>query len=305
MAAAHRSRNGRFDRWLRSSERHTLPDRLTDAELLAVSAGADGAHVRRAGVISTAPFDVGVSSDAVSPWDGLRALKFDRKSVMTLPGLDLTGGEPFSMAAWVYLPKIVLHPGQTGGSHALVIAGQMSAADPEAKPAVPPTGWVFEIDEGVARLRLLDRSGKVIRAQAPYHKPVKAGTWNHLTFTYDGTRTEDGYAFYLNGTRMPLERGAYGGQDSTIAPELKDSVTNTAPITLGASEKGEKGIDGAVADFRVFNRVISEEESRIAASWPAVAAASSKNRAELAPAETDALKLYYLMQRDASYQGLA
>ena len=171
---------------------------------------------------------------------------------MKLPGLDLTGNEPFSMTAWVYLPKIALHPGQTGGSHALVIASQMTAGDAEAKPAVPPTGWIFEIDEGVARLRLLDGAGKVIRAQAPYNKPVKAGTWNHLTFTYDGSRTEDGYAFYLNGIRMPIERGSYGAQDSTIAPELKESVKNTAPITIGASEKGEKGIEGAVGDFRDF-----------------------------------------------------
>src|SRR4029450_4632255 len=112
---------------------------------------------------------------------------------------------------------------------------------------------VFEIDEGVARLRLLDSAGKVIRAQAPYHKPGKAGTWNHLTFTYDGSKTENGYAFYMNGIRMAIERGAYGGQDSTIAAELLESVKNAAPITIGAAANGEKGLDGSVAEFRVFN----------------------------------------------------
>ena len=306
MAAAHRAQNGLFDAWLASAERALVIDPLTKSELLAASVDQDRVRVRQPGQLARLPFDSGVTASGESPWNnGLRTLKFDGKSAMKLPGLDLTGVEPFSMTAWVYLPTIALHPGQTGGSHALVIASQMSAGDPEAKPAVPPVGWIFEIDEGVARLRMLDAAGKVIRAQAPYNKPVKAGTWNHLTFTYDGGRTENGFAFYVNGTRLPIERGSYGAQDSTIAPELKDSVTNTAPITIGASEKGEKGIDGAVADFRVFNRVISEEESRIAAAWPAVAAASSKDRAELAPAETDALKLYYLMQRDASYQALA
>ena len=195
---------------------------------------------------------------------------------MKVPGIDLTGSEPFSMTAWVYLPKIALHPGQTGGSQALVIAAQMAAGDPEAKPAAPSVGWVVEIDEGVARLRLLDSAGKVIRALAPYNKPVKAGTWNHLTFTYDGSRTENGYAFYMNGIRMPIERGSYGAQDSTVAPELKDSIKNTAPITIGAAANGEKGLEGSIGEFRVFNRVISEEEARMAASWPAIAAASSK-----------------------------
>ena len=305
MATAHRSRNARFDRWLRSGERQTLRDPLADAELLAVSAGLDVAHVRRGGVISTAAFDVGVTSDAVSPWDGLRAMKFDPKSVMTLPGLDLTGGEPFTMAAWVYLPKIVLHPGQTGGSHALVIASQLTQGDAEAKPAIPPTGWVFEIDEGVARLRLVDSTGKVIRAQAPYHKPVKDGTWNHLTFTYDGSRTEDGYAFYLNGIRLPLERGAYGGQDSTIAVELKESVKNAAPITIGAAANREKGLDGSVGEFRVFRRVISEEEARLAAVWPAIAASASRDTAQFSASEKAALKRYYLMERDVAYQRLS
>ena len=208
------------------------------------------------------------------------------------------------MAAWVHLPKITLHPGQTGLTHALVIASQMTAGDAEAKPPIPATGWVFEIDEGVARLRLLDAAGKSIRAQAPYHKPVKAGTWNHLTFTYDGSRREDGYAFYLNGVRMPIERGSYGAQDSAIAPELQESVTNAAPLTIGADAKGEKGLDGSVAEFRIFNRVITEEEARLAAAWPAIAARAAAKGAQLSPSENHALKLYYLMYHDAGYQKL-
>ena len=42
----------------------------------------------------------------------------------------------------------------------------------------------------------------------------------------------------------------------------------------------------------------------MAAAWPAIAAAASKDRAQLSPAERDALKLYYLMHRDAGYQAL-
>ena len=38
----------------------------------------------------------------------------------------------------------------------------------------------------------------------------------------------------LNGIRMPIERGSYGAQDSTIAPELQESVKNAAPLTIGA-----------------------------------------------------------------------
>jgi hypothetical protein len=305
MLAAQKAPNARFDAWLASRERREIADPLVKSEILAVSATPDAALVRRKGVDSVLPFESGVSAHDISPWTGVPTLKFDGKSSMKLPSIDLTGSEPFSMTAWVYLPKIALHPGQTGGSLALVVAGQMTAGDSERTPPISPTGWVFEIDEGVSRLRLVDGEGKVIRAQAPYHKPIKAGTWNHLTFTYDGSKTENGYAFYMNGGRMPIERGAYGGQDSTIAPELKGTITNTAAITVGASRVGDKGIDGSIGDFRVFDRVISEEEARVAAVWPAVAAAASKDAAQLSASEKDALRLHYLAYHDPDYRELS
>jgi mono/diheme cytochrome c family protein len=305
MAAAHQAANARFDGWIASAERGQSQDPLMKSELLAVSVDQDRVRVRRPGELARLPFETGVRSGEESPWtNGVRSMKFDGKSAMRVPGLELTGDEPFSMTAWVYLSKIALHPGQTGGSHALVIASQMTPGNPEAKPAVPAMGWIFEIDEGVARLRLVDGAGKVIRAQAPYHKPVKAGTWNHLTFTYDGGRTENGYAFYVNGTRLPIERGSYGAQDSTIAPELKESVKNTAPIAIGAAANGEKGLDGSVGEFRVFNRVISEDEARLAAAWPLIATAVPKDEAQLSTDDKGALKLYYLMRHDAGYQAL-
>ncbi len=305
LRAMHAARNARFDTWLASRERSDVNDPLIESEMLAVSSSADAVRVRRNGADSTLPLEAGVTADGASPWSGVPALKFDSGSALKLPGLDLSGDEPFSMTAWVFLPKITLHPGQTGGGLALTVAAQLTAGDSASTPPVPATGWAFEIDEGVARLRLIDSEGKVIRAQAPYNKPVKAGTWNHLTFTYDGSRTENGYAFYMNGSRMPTERGAFGNQDSTIAPELKGSVKNTVPIAVGATAGGERGIDGSIGEFRVFNRVISEEEARVAAAWPAVAAAAPKSPAQLSAAEKDALKLFYLSYRDPGYRKLA
>jgi Protein of unknown function (DUF1553)/Protein of unknown function (DUF1549)/Planctomycete cytochrome C/Concanavalin A-like lectin/glucanases superfamily len=305
MDAALKAPNAGFDAWLASNGRQEVADPLISSELFAVSATPSAVSVRRKSVESIVPFEAGVTADDDSPWSGLPALKFDAKSAFKLPPIQLTGEEPFSMMTWVSLPKISLHPGQTGGSLALVVAGQMTAGDAERTPPVAPTGWVFEIDEGVARLRLVDLEGKVIRAQAPYHKPVKAGTWNHLAFTYDGSKTENGYAFYMNGSRMPTERGAYGAQDSTIAPELKSTITNTAAVTIGNSRSGDRSIEGSIADFRIFDRVISEEEARAGAVWPAVAAASSKETAQRSPAENDALKLHYLAHHDADYQELA
>ena len=303
ISAAHAAPNPAFEAWLATANR-ALVDPLAEAQMLRVSAAPNAARVQRKDGEVTQPLEPGVVVDEASPWPGIPALKFDGRSSVKVPPLELTGSEPFSMMAWVHLPKIELHPGQTGGSLALVIAGQMTAGDTERTPPVVPMGWSFEIDEGVPRLRLVDADGKAIRAQAPYHKPVKAGTWNHFTVTYDGSKTEDGYAFYMNGTRMPTERGAYGGQDSSIAPELKAAITNTAAITVGASRNSDKGIEGSLAEFRILNRTISEDEARLAAVWPLAAASASKDAAHLTAPERDALKHHYLAQHDAAYQEL-
>ena len=88
-------------------------------------------RVHRKGTDATQPLDPGVVVDGVSPWTGVSALKFDGKSSVKLPSLELSGAESFSMMTWLHLPKIELHPGQTGGSLALVIAGQVTTGDSE------------------------------------------------------------------------------------------------------------------------------------------------------------------------------
>ena len=135
---------------------------------------------------------------------------------------------------------------------------------------------------------------------------MKAGTWNHLTFTYDGSRTEDGYAFYLNGIRMPIERGVLwrAGFDHCAGAE-GEREERRADHASGRRRTARRGSTGSIGEFRVFNRVISEEEARMAAAWPAIAAAASKRSRQLSAAEKDALKLYYLMYRDAGYQALS
>ena len=125
MTAAHRAPNARFDA--------VAADRRARA-----AAGSAGDRGAAGGVapIGMARVSAGrqLSRAAVRKRAsrGRRSLRGQRPARAEVrrqvgdeaAGLDLTGSEPFSMAAWVYLPKIALHPGQTGGSHALVIAAR-------------------------------------------------------------------------------------------------------------------------------------------------------------------------------------
>ena len=117
MAKAHRATNRRFDEWVRIRVRaRSCRIHWRTRSCWRCRRISDAARVRRSGSISTLPFEAGVAADGgFSVATACAALKFDGKSAMKLPGLDLTGSEPFSMAAWVHLPKIALHPGQTGG----------------------------------------------------------------------------------------------------------------------------------------------------------------------------------------------
>ena len=173
----------------------------------------------------------------------------------------------------------------------------MTAADPEPKPPVPCRPAGFSRSTRASRgCGCWTATGKFIRAQAPYHSR-KAGTWNHLTFTYDGSRTEDGYAFYLNGIRMPTERGSYGAQDSTIAPELQEIVVDHRPGTSGPTRRAKRASMARVADFRIFNRAISEEEARrrgVAGDY-----SPRLRRALHRRGPRTALKPYFLIYHDA------
>ena len=62
---------------------------------------------------------------------------------------------------------------------------------------------------------------------------------------------------------------------------------------------------GAIADFRIFNRVISLEEAYLASLWPMLDAARNKQLEQLIADERDAFHLYFLNHQDSNYRDLA
>jgi hypothetical protein len=82
----------------------------------------------------------------------------------------------------------------------------------------------------------------------------------------------------MNGIRMPIERGILrrAGLDRCGGIESKHRQLR-ADQPSGPQRTAKKGFGGSIGEFRVFDRVISEEEARLAASWPAIAAAASKD----------------------------
>ena len=80
---------------------------------------------------------------------------------------------------------------------------------------------------------------------------------------------------YVNGAELPVQGGEY-------FTALKGEIGNDRPISLGrgyvagdeeGSYKSRYFSGGAIADFRIFNRVLSVEEAKVIADWALLDAA--------------------------------
>jgi hypothetical protein len=221
------------------------------------------------------------------PDSHMPALHFSNKSTYAIaehPGF--TADKPFSVAAWVYLP---------GADENITVASQLTTirrtakTDDDDDAPGNSTGWIIEVNGRIPTLRLI--AGKSnIRVRGSNVERLQPKTWNHLTFTYDGSRGQNGLAFYLNGKTVT------NVNDGGDAVELKGDIRNPAPLKLGG---------GAVAGFRVYDRVLRQEEAQILATWNTIQSAAGKDSVDLTGAERGALLNYYLNRHDANYIQLA
>ncbi len=310
-----------FDQWLASKGQANVKAPLTPGdELVAVSAQDFNAIPADTSQIPNSRSAPGMRR-VRTPWSDTGAFQFDGKSTISLPHLDyIDADKPFSLALWVNLANIRYHKGITAGASFMTIASQLKF---RASAAEMTTGWQVDLDQGVPEMRLygdakgepdrgisnglqLDGGGRAICALGLQNAPLKPGVWYHLTFTYDGSRKQRGMSIYVNGVNMPVERdGGYALENSYAVSALQGSLKNDAPITLGSAARQEAFLEGAIGDFRVFNRVLTEEEAREVAAAPVMANAVAKDVAQLSDDEKGALKLYFLNHFDPDYQKAA
>jgi hypothetical protein len=321
LLAMRRAPSRAFDQWLASKGQANLKTPFAPGdELLAVSAQD----------FNAIPADTSAQFNSrpapgmrrvKTPWSDTGAFQFDGKSTISLPHLDyIDADKPFSLTVWVNLANIRYHKGVTAGARFMTIASQLMF---RASAGEMTTGWQVDIDQGVPEMRLygdakgepdrgasngleLDGGGRAICALGLQNAPLKPGVWYHLTFTYDGSRKQRGMSIYVNGVAVPVERdGGYALENSYAVSVLQGSIKNDAPITLGSAARQEGFLEGAIGDFRVFNRVLTEEEAREAAAAPVIANAVAKDTGPLSDDEKDSLKLYFLNHYDPDYRKAA
>ncbi|MBL8215625.1 MAG: DUF1553 domain-containing protein, partial [Bryobacterales bacterium] len=155
-------------------------------------------------------------------------------------------------------------------------------------------GWLIDVGARVIAARLIGDDGRNIEIRAAHLEQIKHGTWNHLTFTYDGSRHQSGMSLFLNGRAIPTQ--GRGNQNV----ELRGSIGVEAPLVLGKALA-----EGAIADFRIFKRVVSESEAALLYDWLAIDRALRQDSAELNDASRNALLTYFLMKEYEPFRKLA
>ena len=170
-----------------------------------------------------------------------KALHFEKEASLELDGRVVEVDKPFTIATWIYVPKE-----KTG----FTIASQ-SEEPKEGKRH----GWTLSLNGGqlgvsgrAPELRMIapaagNADGKYISARPAGDYELKAETWYHLQFTYDGSRSRKGLSLYVNGVFVPT----YGtGEDNN---PLTESIAAPARLKLQGS---------AVAGFKLLG--IHEDE---------------------------------------------
>ncbi|MBM3787342.1 MAG: DUF1553 domain-containing protein, partial [Acidobacteria bacterium] len=274
---AHRkARQGVFEKW------------LADAKYKKFKEPFKGLTSRFA-VVAPAALPEGVTRvEGFTP--GTEALEFGKGKALEFPGLkaDLDSRKPFTIAAWVYLPK-------AEGDY--VIASKTDLVEKEDSVL---RGWVLDFDFRRPRFQLhggekddflLIRTGQTIR--------LKAGAWHHVAVTFDGSRDYKGLTMFVNGKVQYTESNSNTGYGMVKGVTLAGS-----PLKLGG-EHGKRGFEGGrLHDLRIIDRELRDDEVELLSGALALEKALASGAAP-AGAAKETLELAYLNRNDKAWQKIS
>jgi len=127
---------------------------------------------------------------------------------------------------------------------------------------------------------------------------VKAGQWQHLLATYDGSGKPEGVKIYVDGESQPLNVDT-----NALKPDA--SIRTTTPLRVGQRSQTAIFAGGAVQDVRLYSRLLSSDEVKSIASNAALRTMLGTPTDKRTPQQKAALLDHYLQHEDANYPPLA
>jgi hypothetical protein len=184
---------------------------------------------------------------------GSKAASFGPKQSYEVPGAkaDLDSGKPFTLAAWVYLPKE--EPNFT-------VASKLAWVD--RKEGVT-RGWSFDFDGRRPRFQMTGgkEEDQLLVRVIPSGR-LKASEWHHVAITSDGSRDYRGVSIFIDGKVAMTETNP-----TSNLGVVTGSTLSQAPLLLGSDGNKRFFDGGAVQDLQILDRVLRDDEVEILAGW--------------------------------------
>jgi hypothetical protein len=117
---------------------------------------------------------------------------------------------------------------------------------------------------------------------------VRAGKWQHVLVTYDGSGTSAGFRLFLDGRVQAV----------VASGNLKGSTRAAVPLRIGQRETKAKFEGGQVQDVRVYSRELTTGEARSLPEEQALRAAFAVAAEKRTPAQKGALLNFYVDNLD-------
>ncbi len=115
-------------------------------------------------------------------------------------------------------------------------------------------GWDIYLQSGAPTTHVIDSWDKAANKLVS-KKPLEAGTWHHVMFTFDGTKSgHQASALYIDGVKA-----ATGLDPNSVGGNIETEV----PLTLGSRHNNDSKLNGgkvALQDFRFYRRMLNTGE---------------------------------------------
>ena len=122
---------------------------------------------------------------------------------------------------------------------------------------------------------------------------VKAGQWQHVFMTYDGSGKAGGVRIYVDGAVV---------ETKSEVDTLHSTIRNSVPLRIGQRSDGAAFEGGSVQDVRVYGRRLQETEVKALAKAGPLRAMLAVDAAKRTPEQKSALFDYYLTTKDSPSQ---
>lgn len=182
---------------------------------------------------------------------------------------DLGYEDEFTLSAWIY-------PTADNG----VIFSRATEGDQGE------VGWGIYLEEGKLRLnlstRVLDDGVAAETLQA-----IQLNRWQHVTATYDGSKTPGGMRVYVDGESLELEG---------LLDLVGNRLPQRYPLRIGASGSSKPNFQGNIDDVRIYDKVLTPEEVAVIATAESISEIAQLNEEDRTAGQLDKLRLSYLNQ---------